>query len=117
VIELTDHTAAPEIAVLRRYIDQARDHQIRIGVHVSNRIDHDLFAIIRPDIAKLRATSPTWNADNNDNTEHARYLSQLGAFVVAVGVDSRDALTHLQHHGIDAAQGHTIGLPRTINST
>lgn len=115
VIELTDHTAAPEIAVLRRYLEEARDHQIRIGVHVSTRIDHDLFAIIHPDIAKIDVRSPTWHTIDDDNTELARYLSRLGAFVVAVGVHSRDTLTHLRRHGIDAAQGHMIGLPRTVD--
>ena len=115
VMELTDHTAAPEIGVLRRYIDQARDHQIRIGVHVANRIDHEFFALIRPDIAKVRGPSSAWDSHDDDRAALVRYLSHLGAFVVAVGVSSTDAFIDLQQHGIDAAQGRMIGRTRTVD--
>jgi EAL domain-containing protein (putative c-di-GMP-specific phosphodiesterase class I) len=111
VVELTDQTIAPELAVLRRRVDEVRDLGVRIALHVSGSIDTRAFSVIRPEMAKLRVAR--WHDTMCDNSKLARFLSGAGVFVIAVGADRRDEIEMLQAHGVDAAQGHMFGLPRT----
>lgn len=111
VVELTDQTLAPELATLRRRVDEVRDLGARIALHVAGSIDTVAFSVIQPEMAKLRVAR--WHDATCDNSKLARFLSGAGVFVIAVGADRRDEIEMFQAHGVDAAQGHMYGLPRT----
>jgi EAL domain-containing protein (putative c-di-GMP-specific phosphodiesterase class I) len=113
VIELTDQSDPRELALLRRRIDEVRELSVRIALHVEGTVDTQAFSVIQPDMAKLRISR--WHHGAHDDSNLAQFLSGAGVFVIAVGVDRASDITSLQSHGVDAAQGHVYGLPRTAS--
>lgn len=111
VIEITDQTVMPRLALLRRRLDEVRDLGVRVAVHVSEfgTETMQLLTLARPDVIKLdpplTAALAAGRARSTTAANFFTYCRQAGVFVVAVGVETREQLVALHDVGVDAFQG------------
>jgi EAL domain-containing protein (putative c-di-GMP-specific phosphodiesterase class I) len=112
VVELTDQTALPKMSLLRTKLDELRELEIRIAVHVSE-FSADANRLVRfaePDIVKLNPPlTAALERPTSRSTERDAFLTHCrhtGIFVVAVGVERVGSLPMLELLGVDAAQGY-----------
>ena len=117
VVELTEHTRIHDYQQLRSSFDQLRGHGVRIAVDDAGSGYAGLQHILRlrPDIVKLdleltRAihVDPARRALATSLVSFAR---EIGAVLVAEGIEGPEQLETLRKIGVPWGQGYHLGLP------
>ncbi|HEY2007071.1 MAG TPA: EAL domain-containing protein [Solirubrobacteraceae bacterium] len=119
VVEVTEHTAIERYADLRRELAQLRERGLRIAVDDAGAGYASLRHVLelRPDIIKLdRSLIHGLAEDRARSLVASAFVSlagDLGATVIAEGVERRADLQAVRDLGLHAAQGFLLGRPST----
>jgi EAL domain-containing protein (putative c-di-GMP-specific phosphodiesterase class I) len=119
VVEVTEHTAIERYADLRRELVQLRERGLRIAVDDAGAGYASLRHVLelRPDIIKLdRSLIHGLAEDRARSLVASAFVSlagDLGASVIAEGVERRADLQAVRELGLHAAQGYLLGRPST----
>ncbi len=120
VLELTEHTAASEDAELTEALATVRSGGVRLAVDDAGDGFLALRHVLRlqPDIIKIGL--PLTRGIDGDGAQRALAAAlvhgagQVGASVVAEGVETEPELKVLRELGVDAAQGYLLGRPQPL---
>lgn len=119
VVEVTEHTAIERYADLRHELVHLRERGLRIAVDDAGAGYASLRHVLelRPDIIKLdRSLIHGLAEDRARSLVASAFVSlagDLGATVVAEGVERRADLQAVRDLGLHAAQGYLLGRPST----
>ena len=122
VVELTDQTALPDDWQLREQLERLRNDGVLIAVSGlrPGDVQYERILRIQPEIVKLDvAALDRIDADPARKQAVEELVSacrRTGVFVVAVGTENEDQLRFVRSMGIDAAQGHLLGMPSDIDA-
>ncbi len=119
VVEITEHAAVSGYAELRRELAEPRRRGLRIAIDDAGAGYASLRHVIelQPDFIKIDRSLVSGLAH-----DHARRIAvssfvllalDLGATVIAEGVETTDDLSALVDLGVDAAQGYLLDRPST----
>ena len=117
VLEITEHEAVADYAVVRRVLNQMRDAGARIAVDDTGAgfasLRHVL--MLQPDIIKLD-TSLTRGVERDPKQQAlvravTGFAAQVGAQVLAEGIEEQVQLEALQAIGVRWGQGWHLGVP------
>jgi len=122
VLQLTDHRTVSEYAALAESLAPLREHGLRVAVDDSGEGLASLrhMAALAPDLLKLDR-SLTRGVDQ-DGTRRAlahafvEVAEQLGATVVAEGIETRAELETLRSFGVAYGQGYLLARPALLTS-
>jgi EAL domain-containing protein (putative c-di-GMP-specific phosphodiesterase class I) len=120
VIEITEHVPVEDYRALRRALDEMREHGTRLAADDFGSGYAGLRQLIglQPDIIKLDM-SLVAGVDQNHG-QHAlisalvTFAHDIGATVVAEGIEQTGELQVLQQLGVDYGQGYLLGRPAAI---
>jgi EAL domain-containing protein (putative c-di-GMP-specific phosphodiesterase class I) len=119
VIEVSAAGEQTDWVDVRRYVDRARDLDVRIAVNALTcdpNVELERLLEIEPEIVKLDTSYTSALVDSERRRGAAedflRGCMYHGVFVVAVGVEHEDHLHVLAELGVDAAQGYLFGRPQ-----
>ncbi|HLI60481.1 MAG TPA: EAL domain-containing protein [Solirubrobacteraceae bacterium] len=123
VVEVTEHAAISAYASLRKELQPWRERGLRIAVDDAGAGYASLRHILelRPDFIKL----DRWLIDGlaEDGARRVAVGSfvalarELGAGIIAEGIERPEDLEAVSHLGIDAAQGYLLGRPSSDRGT
>lgn len=117
VLELTEHAAVSDYAVLTAAIATIRSTGVRIAVDDAGAGFASLRHVLelKPDILKLdRAIIAGISTDAHKQAlggALAGFAAQTGTRIVAEGIENADEVTALRRLGINAGQGYVLGRP------
>ncbi|MDQ0212640.1 sensor domain-containing phosphodiesterase [Arthrobacter bambusae] len=117
VLELTENLAVDEYAPLMAALAPLRRRGLRIAVDDAGSGFASMRHILqlRPDIVKLDRTLIA--GIDNDQAQQAlgkamvEFARQIGATIVAEGIETRDELASVTRLGMNAGQGYFLGRP------
>ncbi|MEO8422286.1 MAG: EAL domain-containing protein [Actinomycetota bacterium] len=117
VVEITEHEAIEDYAVLAAALEALREHGIRVAIDDAGAgfasLRHTL--LLRPDILKVD-TSLTRNIDR-DRAKRAltsalvSFGEEMGVAIVAEGIETREELDELVALGVPFGQGFYLAEP------
>lgn len=117
VLEITEHAKVLDYDVLRDALDELRAHGVRLAVDDAGAgfasLQHIL--LLRPDVIKLDI-SLTRSIDS-DPVRRAlalalvSFANELGATIVAEGIETIDEMRAVQALGVRCGQGYFLGRP------
>jgi EAL domain-containing protein (putative c-di-GMP-specific phosphodiesterase class I)/CheY-like chemotaxis protein len=120
MLEVTEHAPVDDYAALNDALSALRAHGLRIAVDDAGAGFASLRHIVRlsPDLVKVDLTLIR-NIDGDEVrravvTALAAFASQIGAKIVAEGVETAGELAALRAIGVRFAQGYHLGVPGAI---
>lgn len=117
VLEITERQAVEDFPRLTQYIEQLREEGFKIAIDDAGAGYSSLHSIaeLRPDFVKIDRSlvrtienSPTRRALLSTLTHYAH---QIGAHVIAEGLETRDELATVVEMGVSYGQGYLLGKP------
>src|SRR5205823_5794061 len=120
VMEITEHTRVPNYSEARKTLQVLRDAGIHLAIDDAGAgyatFRHVLR--LRPDIIKMDQ-SITQHIDRDQArvalaTALVIFASEIGAVVIAEGVETRGELAALQAAGVSRAQGFALCRPQSL---
>lgn len=117
VLEITERQAVDDFPRLTQYIEQLREEGFKIAIDDAGAGYSSLHSIaeLRPDFVKIDRSlvrtienSPTRRALLSTLTHYAH---QIGAHVIAEGLETRDELATVIEMGVPYGQGYLLGKP------
>jgi EAL domain-containing protein (putative c-di-GMP-specific phosphodiesterase class I)/GGDEF domain-containing protein len=117
VLEITERQAVEDFPRLTQYIEQLRQEGFKIAIDDAGAGYSSLHSIaeLRPDFVKIDRSlvrtienSPTRRALLSTLTHYAH---QIGAQVIAEGIETRDELATVVEMGVPYGQGYLLGKP------
>jgi EAL domain-containing protein (putative c-di-GMP-specific phosphodiesterase class I)/GGDEF domain-containing protein len=117
VLEITERQAVDDFPRLTQYIEQLREEGFKIAIDDAGAGYSSLHSIaeLRPDFVKIDRSlvrtienSPTRRALLSTLTHYAH---QIGAQVIAEGLETRDELATVIEMGVPYGQGYLLGKP------
>jgi PAS domain S-box-containing protein len=120
VVEVTEHAAVADYNSLKEAIDRLRHHGVRLAIDDAGAGHSGLTQIVQlvPEFIKLDLFL-TRNIDS-DPVKRAlaaalvSFTKEIGATLIAEGVETADELRVLRELGIDNAQGYYLGRPAAL---
>lgn len=119
VVEVTEHAAVDSYTELREQVEPVRARGLRLAVDDAGAGYASLRHVLelRPDFVKLDRSLCDGVADDHARRVAVRGLlllaRDLGATVIAEGIEQPRDLTTIRELGIDAAQGYLLAKPTT----
>ena len=123
VIELTEHTRIDDYPASARAIEQLRSSGIRIAVDDAGAGYSSLQHILRlqPDIVKLdqglTGSIDTDAAKRALASSMVSFAGEIGAVLVAEGIETEQQLRVLRELGVEWGQGYLLGHPGPLSPT
>jgi EAL domain-containing protein (putative c-di-GMP-specific phosphodiesterase class I) len=122
VIEITEHARVDNYDELTYALDNLRAHGARIAVDDAGAGYASLQHILRlrPEIIKLDLTI-TRNVDSDPirralTAALVGFAREIGASIVAEGIETADEVNTLKHLGVPSGQGYHLGYPAPIDA-
>jgi len=117
VLEITEHSPVSDYDVLRRALEPLRELGVRVAIDDVGAGFASMRHVLRldPDLLKLDMTLT--RAIDADTSRHAlvvalvAFAAQVGAGVVAEGVETQEELSALEDAGVQFAQGFLLARP------
>ncbi|MDG4663716.1 EAL domain-containing protein [Mycobacterium sp. 236(2023)] len=118
VLEITEHSAVPDYEALDDVMEQCRSHGMRVAVDDVGAGFASFSHVLElgPEFVKIDQ-SITRNIDNDDARRRlaqaiAEFAGQIGATVIAEGVETQGELDAVSAAGITLAQGYFLSRPK-----
>ncbi len=120
VVEVTEHSAVEDYDALKRAIDQLRSHGIRLAIDDLGTGFASFMHIVKllPEFMKLDLSLT--REIERDPVKQALtaalvgFAAQIGAHLIAEGVETAAELTTLVGLGVEQAQGYYLGAPAPL---
>jgi EAL domain-containing protein (putative c-di-GMP-specific phosphodiesterase class I)/CheY-like chemotaxis protein len=122
VVELTEHTRIDDYPASERAVERLRSNGIRIAVDDAGAGYSSLQHILRlrPDVVKLdqglTGSIDTDAAKRALASSMVSFSNEIGAVLVAEGIETPEQLTVLRDLDVKWGQGYLLGRPGTITS-
>lgn len=117
VLEITERQAVDDFPRLVHHIEELRDQGVKIAIDDAGAGYSSLHTIaeLRPDFVKIDRAL-TRSLENNGTRRAllatlARYAMQIGASVIAEGIETRDELATVIQCGVPYGQGYLLSRP------
>jgi len=123
VLELTERQAVDDFPRLMHHIEELRAQGVKIAIDDAGAGYSSLYTIaeLRPDFVKIDRAL-TRSLENNGTrrallTTLTRYAMQIGASVIAEGIETRDELATVIQCGVPYGQGYLLSRPNDTFKT